>query len=100
MCDKHRLERLSLITQLHLQPDQDVCTTLIEHDKRLTMDTPVRVKQYPLLFRTMETINGEIKEMIDLDIVESSDSRYCSRVLSVKKKDNSNRFCINFRALN
>ena len=46
----------------------------------------------------METIKGEIKEMIDLDIVEPSDSPYCS-VHVVKKKDNSNRFCIDFNAL-
>ena len=26
------------------------CTMLIEHDIKLTTDTPVRVKQYPLLF--------------------------------------------------
>ena len=38
--------------------------------------------------------------MIDLDIVEPSDSSYYSSVLIVKKKDNSNRFCIDFRALN
>ena len=30
--------------------------------------------------------------MIDLNIVEPSDSPYCSPVLIVKKKDNSNRF--------
>ena len=34
------------------------------------------------------------------DIVESSDSLYCSPVLIVKKKDKSNRFCIYFCALN
>ena len=76
------------------------CTTLIEHDIKLTTDTPVKVKQYPLPFSTMETIKGEIKEMIDLDIVEKADSPYCSPVLIVKKKDNSNRFCIDFHALN
>ena len=73
----------------------------MEHDIKSTTDTPVRVQQkYPLPFSTMETIKGEIKEMIDLDIVEPSDSPNCSPVLIVKKKDNSNRFCIDFRALN
>ena len=48
----------------------------------------------------METIKGEIKEMIDLDIVELSDSPYCSSVLIVKKKDNSSTLCIDLRALN
>ena len=65
------------------------CTSLIEHDLKLTKDTLIMVKQYPLLFSTMETIKGKIKEMIDLDIVELSDSPYCSPVHIVKKKDNT-----------
>ena len=48
----------------------------------------------------MEIIKGEIKEMIDFDIVELSDSPYFSPVLIVKKKYNSNSFCIYFYALN
>ena len=36
------------------------CTMLIEHDIKLTTDTPVRVKQYALPFSSMETIRGEI----------------------------------------
>ena len=38
--------------------------------------------------------------MTDLGAVERSDSPYCSPVVSVNKKDNSNRFCIDFRVLN
>ena len=38
--------------------------------------------------------------MIDLGVVERSDSQYCFPVVIVKKKDNSNRFCIDFRVLN
>ena len=74
-------------------------TTLIEYYKKLTTDTAVRINQYPLLFSTMETIKVEIKEMTDLEIVEPSDSPYYSPVLIVKKKDNSNRVCVYFRAL-
>lgn len=48
----------------------------------------------------MEAAKDEIKDMIDLGIVEPSVSPYCSPVLIVKKKDNTNRFCIDFRTLN
>ena len=72
------------------------CTTLLEHDIKLTTDTPVRVKQYPLPFNMMEAAKDEVRDMINLDIVEPSESPYCSPVLIVKKKDNTNRFCIDF----
>lgn len=76
------------------------CTTLLEHVIKLTTDAPVRVKQYPTPFRMMEAAKDEIKDMMDLGIVELSVSPYCSPVLIVKKKDNTNRFCIGFRTLN
>ena len=76
------------------------CTTLLEHDIKLTTNTPVRVKQYPLPFNMMEAAKDEVRDMINLDIVEPSESPYCSPVLIVKKKDNTNRFCIHFRTLN
>ena len=42
----------------------------------------------------MEAANDEVRDMINLDIVEPSESPYCSPVLIVKKRDNTNRFCI------
>ena len=75
-------------------------TTLLDHDIKLTTDTPVRVKRYPLPFSMLETVGDEVRSMIYLGFVERSDSPYCSPVVIVKKKDNSNRFCIDFRVLN
>ena len=57
------------------------CTTLIEHDIKLTTDTLVREKQYPLPFSIIKTIKNKIKEIRHLDIVEPSGSPYCSPVL-------------------
>ena len=48
----------------------------------------------------MEAAKDEVRDMINLDIVEPSESPYCSPVLIVKKKDNTKRFCIDFRTLN
>ena len=74
------------------------CTTLLEHDIKLTTDTLVNVKQYPLPFNMMEA--AEVRDMINLGIVEPSESPYCSPALIIKKKDNTNRFCIDFHTLN
>ena len=38
--------------------------------------------------------------MIELGVIERLESPYCSPVIIVKKKDNTNRFCIDFRVLN
>ena len=75
-------------------------TTLMEHDIKLTTDTPLRVKQYPLPYSMMQAVNDEVRSMIELGVIERSESPYCSPVIIVKKKDNTNRFCIDFRVLN
>ena len=67
-----------------------ICTTLLEHDIQLTTDSLVRVKQYPLPFNIMKAAKDEVRNMINLGIVEPSESPYCSPALIVKKKDNTN----------
>ena len=72
----------------------------MEHDMKLTTDTPVRVKQYPLPYSMMQAVGDEVRSMIELGVIERSESPYCSPVIIVKKKDNTTRFCIDFRVLN
>ncbi|GFO19249.1 PiggyBac transposable element-derived protein 4-like [Plakobranchus ocellatus] len=38
--------------------------------------------------------------MLDADIIEPSGSPYCSPAVVVKKKDGTNRHCVDFRGLN
>ena len=75
-------------------------TTLMEHDIKLTTNTAVCVKQYPLPYSMMQAVGDEVRSMIELGVIERSWSPYCSPVIIVKKKDNTNRFCIDFRVLN
>ena len=46
-------------------------TTLLDHDIKLTTDVP---QQYPLPFSMLETVGDEVGSMIDLGVVECSDS--------------------------
>ena len=64
------------------------------------MQEPVRTKQYPLPFSMTETIKEETLKMLDMNIVEPSESPYMPPVVLVKKSDQSIRFCIDFRNLN
>ena len=41
-----------------------------------------------------ETLKGEISEMLKLRIIQESDSPYASSIVLVKKKDGSNRLCV------
>ena len=75
-------------------------TNLVEHKIKLTSDQPVRTKQYPLPFAMTEIIKEETKKMLDMGIIEPSNSAYMSPVVLVKKSDQSIRFCIDFRNLN
>lgn len=78
--------------------DMPGCTTFDEHRIKLTGDQPVRSKPYSLPFTSCETACEEVRNMITSGVIEQSNSPYCSIVI-VKKNDGSNRFCIDFRAI-
>ncbi|CAC5415003.1 unnamed protein product [Mytilus coruscus] len=84
----------------HVLSDIPGRTNVLQHDIKLTSDDPVRFKPYPIPYAMLETVNKEVDKMIEMDIIERSDSPYSSPFVIVKKKDQSNRFCIDFRGLN
>ena len=45
-------------------------------------------------------MKNEIQEMLHLGVIEPTESPYASPIVLVRKKDGSNRFCVDFRALN
>lgn len=74
--------------------------TGIFHHIRVTTDTPVQIRQYPVPFHLRPVIEKEVQNMLRLGVIEPSDSPYASPFVLVAKKDYSVRFCIDFRALN
>ncbi|VDI08977.1 Hypothetical predicted protein [Mytilus galloprovincialis] len=84
----------------HVLTDIPGRTNVLQHDIKLTSDDPVRFKPYPISYAMLDTVNKEVDKMIEMNIIERSDSPYSSPFLIVKKKDQSNRFCIDFRGLN
>ncbi|XP_070174729.1 uncharacterized protein [Littorina saxatilis] len=71
-----------------------------DHVIPLTSECPVYRKPYPLPFASRQTVEKEIKSMLDLGVIEPSKSAYSSPIVLVAKRDGSVRFCIDFRALN
>ena len=75
-------------------------TDLIQHHIKLSTSEPIRSKGYPVPFKARDVMDSEIKEMLELGVIEKSVSPYSSPVVLVPKKDASVRFCIDFRKLN
>ena len=75
-------------------------TSVIEHKIDLTDDRPIRCMPYPLSYAKRGEILDEIKNMMDTGIVRKSSSCKSNTPLVVKKKDGSNRMCVDYRKLN
>ncbi|RUS72103.1 hypothetical protein EGW08_020129 [Elysia chlorotica] len=75
-------------------------TNLEEHRIDLTSEVPVRQTPYAVPFALRSSLKKELQQMEDLGIIRKSNSPYASPVVVVKKKDGSNRICIDFRRLN
>ncbi|GFO24248.1 Zinc finger protein [Plakobranchus ocellatus] len=71
-----------------------------EHCIELTSSIPVRQRPYPVPYAMRQTLRDELREMEDLGVIRRSSSPYASPVVVVKKKDGTNRVCIDYRRLN
>ena len=73
---------------------------MIQHEVQLTTNEPIRNRPYQIPYAIREAVRDEIQKMIDMDIIEPSESPYASSVVVAKKSDGNNRICIDFRKLN
>ena len=75
-------------------------TDIVQHQVKLTSNTPVHCKPYRLPYATRQELKKDIREMLDLGIIRESKSPNASPVVIVKKSDGSNRVCVDYRKLN
>ena len=95
--DKHRV--LKYLTRRYPEVFTDM-PDVIQHRVKLTDDTPIRCKPYPLSCEMREELLNEVDSMLQMGVVRPSTSPYASPIVMVKKKDGSNRVCVDFRKLN
>lgn len=75
------------------------CTSVVKHSI-ITNSPPIKQRYYPVSPYMQNKIDDEITKMLELGVIEKSTSGWSSPILMVPKKDNSYRFCVDFRKLN
>ena len=75
-------------------------TNLVEHSINTGTQHPIRQRprKHPLGQRT--EIKEQVTELLDKGLIEPTDSPWASNIVLVRKKDGTQRFCIDYRLLN
>ena len=101
LTDEQRTEFTDLTKQFtNLFTEAPGTRDLVQHHIKLTSDEPVRSRPYPVPYSMRESLRKDIADMIKMGVIRESSSPYASPVVVVKKKDNTNRVCVDYRKLN
>lgn len=97
-------ERLASLLNSIISPDSKSelgHVNLVEHRIKVNADTlPIKQRYYPISPAIQKIVNKELDAMIDMGVVEKSNSPWASPILLVAKKDGTYRFCVDYRQLN
>ena len=73
---------------------------MIKHKIEVTENNPVRSRPFPLPYAMRKNLKKEIEDMLSLGTIQESNSSFASPIAIVKKKDGSDRICVDYRKLN
>lgn len=67
---------------------------------KLNSSTPINYRPYRLSYPEILKVREIIRDLLEKNIIRESESAYASPILLVKKKDGSDRMCVDYRKLN
>lgn len=83
------------------QSDTDLGrTTIVKHTIPTGQARPVASKPYRIPHALQREVQSSLQEMLNKGIIRPSTSPWKAPVVIVKKKDGTNRFCVDYRKLN
>lgn len=75
-------------------------TNILCHDIDVGGHLPIKQRHYPVSPAVQKEMYDEIDRMIELDVIEESQSAWCSPMAIVRKKNGKARLCLDARRLN
>ena len=77
-----------------LEPDELGCTSTIEHEICLNDDDPFKERFRQIPPPLLEEVCASLRDMLEADTIQPSQSPWCNAVVLVQKKDGTLQFCI------
>ena len=105
----HLKKELQETMQRFLQDTKDIfanglldigLTNKVEHQIDTGDAAPIKQLPRRLPHALKQVVDSQVKEMLETEVIETSNSPWASLIVLVKKRDGSWRFCIDFRKLN
>ena len=97
----HFINRLSAYSDVFISHDLDLGRTeAVQHDIELQPGCSVRDRPRPISPRDFEEAKQHIQGLLEAQIITPSCSPFASPIVLVRKKNNTLRLCVDYRAVN
>jgi hypothetical protein len=103
--DSGKKERLTKLLQKYddvfsKSPSDNGRTGLVKLSINTGNNTPIKQRTRPVPFHRKAEVKDLVEDMVQNAFARPSNSPWSSPIVLVKKKDNSTRFCVDYRRVN